>query len=103
MYKRQVLVLANKIFRASRAPVATACETAQSGRCTQEGYRGMCSDSLDPGGKVRGCSVGCTLGMPEISPSVFIAAASKYMVFLELKKMLFQAGVFRVRRNFLVL
>ena len=63
----------------------------------------MCSDTLDPAGEVRGRSVGCVLGMPGISPSVFIAAASKYMVFLELKKMLFQAGVFRVRRNFLVL
>ena len=63
----------------------------------------MCSDPVDPGWEVRGCFVGCILGMPEISPSVFIAAASKYMVFLELKKMLFQAGVFRVRRNFLVL
>ena len=39
----------------------------------------MCSDTLNPGGEVRGCSVGCILGMPEISPFVFIAAASRYM------------------------
>ena len=41
----------------------------------------MCSVTLDPGGEVRGCSVGCILGMPEISTSVFIAAASKYTGF----------------------
>ena len=50
----------------------------------------MCSDTLNPGGEVRGCSVGCILGMPEISPFVFIAAANRYMGFLELW----------VRRNF---
>ena len=49
--------------------------------CTPEGYRGMCSGTLDPGGEVRGCSVGCILGMPEISPSVFIGAACEYMGF----------------------
>ena len=54
----------------------------------------MCSDTLDPGGEVRGCSVGCILGMPEISPSVFIAAASRYMEFLELKKCFFKRGCF---------
>ena len=32
------------------------------------GCRGMCSDPLDPGGEVRGCSVGCTLAMSDISP-----------------------------------
>ena len=26
----------------------------------------MCSDPLDPGGKVRGCSVGCKLGMSDV-------------------------------------
>ena len=50
----------------------------------------MCSDTLDPGGEVRGCSVGCILGMTEVSPSVFIAAASRYMGFLELKKCFFK-------------
>ena len=53
----------------------------------------MCSDTLDPGGEVRGCSVGCILGMPEISPAVFIAAASKYMGFLELRNAFSSGGV----------
>ena len=53
----------------------------------------MCSDTLNPGGEVRGCSVGCILGMPEISPSVFIAAASMYMGFLEVKKCFSSVGV----------
>ena len=54
----------------------------------------MCSDTLDPVREVRGCSVGCILGMPEISPFVFIAAASRYMGFLELKKCFFKRGCF---------
>ena len=45
-------------------------------------------------GEVRGCSVGCILSMPEISHSVFIAAASRYMGFLELKKCFFKRGCF---------
>ena len=60
----------------------------------------MCSDAFNRGGDVRIWSVGCILGMPEISPFVFIVAASRYMGFLETKEMLFQAGVFWVRRNF---
>ena len=43
---------------------------------------------------MRGCCVGCILGMPEISPSVFIAAASRHMGFLELKKCFFKRGRF---------
>ena len=55
----------------------------------------MCSDTLDPGGEVRGCSVGCILGMPEIPPFVFIAASYLvYMRFLELKKCFFKRGCF---------
>ena len=60
----------------------------------------MCSDTLDPGGEVRGCSVGCILGMPEISPSVFIAAASRHMGFLELKKCFFKRGCFGCGETF---
>ena len=52
----------------------------------------MCSDPVDPGGEVRSCYVGCILGMPEISPFVFIIAASRYMGFLELKKSFFKRG-----------
>ena len=37
----------------------------------------MWSDTLNPGGEVRGCCVGCMLGMPEISPFVFIAASNQ--------------------------
>ena len=61
----------------------------------------MCSDTLDPGGEVQICSVGCILGMSDISRFVFIVAASRYIGFLELKKCFFKRG-FRVRRDFLV-
>ena len=67
-------------FQASRAPVAFVREKERSGRRTEEGRRGMCSDTLNPGGEVRGCCVGCILGMPEVSPFVFIVAASRYLV-----------------------
>ena len=50
----------------------------------------MCSDALNPGGEVMGCSVGCILGMSDVSPFVFIAAATRYMGFLELKKCFFK-------------
>ena len=62
----------------------------------------MCSDTLNPGGEVRGCSVGCILGMPEISPFVFIAASYQVHEISRTEEMLFQAGVFWVRRNILV-
>ena len=54
----------------------------------------MCSDTLNPGGEVHICSVGCILGMPEIPHFVFIVAASRYMGFLELKKCFFKRGCF---------
>ena len=55
----------------------------------------MCSAPVDPGGEVRGCCVGCILGVPEISPFVFIAAkATRYMGFLELKKCFSKRGCF---------
>ena len=54
----------------------------------------MCSDTLNPGGEVQGCSVGCILGMPEISPFVFIAASYQVHGISRTKEMLFQAGVF---------
>ena len=59
-----------------------------------EGYRGMCSDPVDPGGEVRRCSVGCILGMPQISPFVFIAASYQLHGISRTKEMLFQAVVF---------
>ena len=54
----------------------------------------MCSDTLNPGGEVRGCCVGCILGMPEISPFVFNAASYQVPELSRTKEMLFQAGVF---------
>ena len=67
----------------------------------------MCSDTLNPGGlnpggEMRECCVGCILGMPEISAFVFIAASYQLHGVSRTKEMLFQAGVFRVRRIFLV-
>ena len=81
------------------APVAITRETEHSGRHAQEGCRGMCSDSLDPGGEVRGCSVCCTLGMSDILTLVFIAADRSIGV-SRTKKMHFEADVFWVRRDF---
>ena len=52
-------LITSTTLQASGAQVAIASETAHSGRHTQEGRRGMCSDTLDLGGEVRGCSVGC--------------------------------------------
>ena len=54
----------------------------------------MCSDTLNPSGEVRGCSVGCILGMPDVSPFVFIVAAGRYMGFLDLNKCFFKRGCF---------
>ena len=62
----------------------------------------MCSDTLNLGGDVHGCCVGCILGMPEMSPFVFIAASYQSHGISRTKEMLFQAGVFWVRRNFLM-
>ena len=62
----------------------------------------MCSDTLDPGEEVRGCCVGCILDMPEISLFVSIAASYQLHGISRTKEMVFQAGVFGVRRIFLV-
>ena len=45
----------------------------------------MCWDTLNPGGEVQICSMGCVPGMPEIPPFVFIVEARRYTGFLELK------------------
>ena len=82
--------------------MAFAREKENSGRHTQEGRRGMCSDTLNPGGEVLGCCVGCILGTPEILPFVFIAASYELHGISRTKEMLFEAGVFWARRNFLV-
>ena len=60
----------------------------------------MCPDTINPGGEVRGCCVGCILGMPDILPFVFIAASYQLHGISRTKEMLFQAGVLWVRRNF---
>ena len=62
----------------------------------------MRSDTLNPGGEVRGCYVDCILGMPEISPFVSTAASYQLHGVSSTKEMLFPAGVFWVRRFFLV-
>ena len=92
----------DKFFSTSRAPVAFAREKEHSGRHTQEGRRGMRSDTLNPDGEVRGCCVRCILGMPEISPFLFIAASYQLHGISRTEEMLFQAGVFWVRRFFVV-
>ena len=57
----------------------------------------MCSVPLDPGGEVRGYSVGCTLGMLDTSP--FRAALCMSIGSLQKKKMHFGAGVFWMWRD----
>ena len=63
----------------------------------------MCSDTLNPGGEVRRCCVGCILGMPEISPFVFIAASYQPHGISRAKEMFFHAGVFGCGDFFLVI
>ena len=41
----------------------------------------MCSETLNPGGEVQICSVGCILGMPSITRLVIIVAASRNLGF----------------------
>ena len=91
-----------KNLASSRAPVAFAREKEHSGRHTQEGRQGMCSDTLNPGGEVRGCCVGCILGMSEIPPYVFIAASYQLHEISRTKETVFQAGMFPVRGIFVV-
>ena len=57
----------------------------------------MCSYTLNPGGEVRGCCVGCMQGMPEILPFVFIAASYQVHGISGAKEMLFQGEMLRVR------
>ena len=45
----------------------------------------MCFDPLDPGGEVRGCSVGDTLDMSNTSPFRVAAALHVYREFTVLK------------------
>ena len=66
----------------------------------------MCSDPLDPGGEVCGCSVGCTLGMSDISPLRVYAAWNVHREFPELKKWIFKRVCFGCgggRRSFAVM
>ena len=52
----------------------------------------MCFVTLDPGGEVRGCCVGCILGMPEIASVVFIAASYQLHGISRTKEMLSSSG-----------
>ena len=54
----------------------------------------MCSDPLDPGEEVRGCSVGCTLGMSDISPFRVTAALNVHREFPEIKSCIFKRVCF---------
>ena len=53
----------------------------------------MCSDPLDPDGEVRGCSVGCTIGMSDISASRVLQPRNVPSGVSRTKKMHFQAGM----------
>ena len=54
----------------------------------------MCSDPFDPGREVRGCSVGCTLGMSDVSPFRAAAALDVHTEFPEEKKNIFKRVCF---------
>ena len=72
-------------FQVLRAPFANARETEHYRRHTQEGYRGMRSDALDPGGEVRGCPARCTIAMSDVSPFVWVQLAGPYKEFPQIK------------------
>ena len=55
----------------------------------------MCSDPVDPAGEVLSSSVGSTIGMWALVPSVFIVAAGRYIGILELKKGVVKRGCWR--------
>ena len=54
----------------------------------------MRCDALSLGGEVGVCSVGCMLGMPEISPFVFIAASYQLHGISRTKEMFFKRRCF---------
>ena len=61
----------------------------------------MCFDSLDPDGEVRGCYVGCTIGVSDISASRVLQPRNVPSGVYRTKTMHFHALVlFEVRRNF---
>ena len=62
----------------------------------QEVCQGICFDPINPGGKVLGCFVGCTLGTSDISPFFGVAAAfNVHREFSELNKCIFKRVRYR--------
>ena len=60
----------------------------------------MCSDSIDLEGEVRGCSVGCTIGVSDISATRVLQPRNVPSGVSITKKMHFQEGVlYEVRRS----
>ena len=62
----------------------------------------MCSDTLDPGGEVRGCSADCPIAMSDVSPFVWVSSQVPYIVSVN-KKWLFDVSVVWMRRDSFVL
>ena len=69
----------SNIFSSFESGSRLAFDTEHSGRRPQEGSGGICFDPFDPGGEVRGCSVGLMVGMPDTALLVFILAAGRAM------------------------
>ena len=87
-------------FQASRATVAITRDTENYGRHPQEGCLGMCSGPQDPNGEVRGCCVGCTIAVSDVSASRVLQPRNIPSGVSRTKKMHFQAEVlYEVRRN----
>ena len=64
----------------------------------------MCSDTLDPGGEVRGYSAGCTIAISDVLPFVWVQLTGPCREFPKKKKknifdvcVLDSAGLYRVR------
>ena len=54
----------------------------------------MCPDPVHPGREVRGCSVGCILGVSDVSPAVFIVAANEVHGISKIFFFFFKPGCF---------
>ena len=80
--------------------MAIARDTENYGRHPRGGRLGMCPGQHDPDGEVRGCSVGCTIGVSDISASRVLQPRNVESGVSRTKKMHFQAEVlYEVRQN----
>ena len=82
--------------------MAIARDTENYGRHPHEGCLGMCSGPHDPDGEVRGCSVGCTIGVSDISASRVLQPRNVPSGVSRLKSAFSSGGVVRGAAKFRV-